>query len=99
MITIKKYQDVLNKTHTNTFSNEIIKEILFDVYTFDREFDRTLYPNNEIIILDTDEQYTPPNDVSEFEIDIENYIKKLYIVSDSGEGVIVYQKIKENKNE
>ena len=24
--------------------------------------------NNEVIILDTDEQYTPPNDVSEFEI-------------------------------
>ena len=99
MITIKTFQDVLNKIPTNTFSNEIIKEILFDVYTFDREFDRTLYPNNEVIILDTDEQYTPPNDVSEFEIKVENYLKKLYIVSDSGEGLIIYQKRKEKNND
>ena len=98
MIKLKTFQDIVDNISTNQFSNEIIKDILFDVYTFEKEFDKELYPNNEVIILNTNEEYSMPSDISEFEIDIDNYSKTLYIISDSGEGVIVYRK-KETKNE
>ena len=99
MIKIKTLQDAVENISTDRFNKEIIKEILFDLYLFDREFNRELYPNNEVIILDTNEEYEPPFDIPELELQIGNYIKRLYIISDSGEGLIIYQKRKENNND
>lgn len=99
MIKIKTLQDAVENISTDRFNKEIIKEILFDLYLFDREFNKELYPNNEVIILDTNEEYEPPFDIPELELQIGNYIKRLYIISDSGEGLIIYQKRKENNND
>lgn len=99
MIKLKTLQDAIENISIDDFNNEIIKEILFDLYLFEREFNKELYPNNEIIILDTNEEYEPPFDIPELELQIGNYIKRLYIISDSGEGLIVYLKTKENNND
>ena len=99
MIKLKTSQDAVDNISTDRFNKEIIKEILFDLYLFDREFNKELYPNNEVIILDTNEEYEPPFDIPELELQIGNYIKRLYIISDSGEGLIIYQKRKENNND
>ena len=99
MIKIKTLQDAVENISTDRFNKEIIKEILFDLYLFDREFNKELYPNNEVIILDTNEEYEPPFDIPELELQIGDYIKRLYIISDSGEGLIIYQKTKENNND
>ena len=99
MIKLKTLQDAIDNISIDNFNNEIIKEILFDLYLFDREFNKELYPNNEIIILDTNEDYEPPFDIPEFKLQIGNYIKRLYLISDSGEGLIIYQKTKENNND
>lgn len=99
MIKLKTLQDAIDNISIDNFNNEIIKEILFDLYLFEREFNKELYPNNEIIILDTNEEYEPPFDIPELELQIGNYIKRLYIISDSGEGLIVYLKTKENNND
>ena len=99
MIKIKTLQDAVENISTDRFNKEIIKEILFDLYLFDREFNKELYPNNEVIILDTNEEYEPPFDIPELELQVVNYIKRLYIISDSGEGLIIYQKRKENNND
>jgi hypothetical protein len=96
MIKLKTLHDAIDNISIDNFNNEIIKEILFDLYLFEREFNKELYPNNEIIILDTNEEYEPPFDIPELELQIGNYIKRLYIISDSGEGLIVYLKTKEN---
>ena len=99
MIKLKTLQDVIDNMSIENFNNETIKEILFDLYLFEREFNEELYPNNEVIILDTIEEYEPPFDIPELELQIGNYIKRLYIISDSGEGLIIYQKRKENNND
>ena len=99
MIKLKTLQDAIDNISIDNFNNEIIKEILFDLYLFEREFNKELYPNNEIIILDTNKEYEPPFDIPELELQIGNYIKRLYIISDSGEGLIVYLKTKENNND
>ena len=99
MIKLKTLQDAIDNISIDNFNNEIIKELLFDLYLFDREFNEELYPNNEVIILDTNEEYEPPFDIPELELQIGNYIKRLYIISDSGEGLIIYQKRKENNND
>ena len=99
MIKIKTLQDAVENISTDRFNKETIKEILFDLYLFEREFNKELYPNNEIIILDTNEEYEPLFDIPELELQIGNYIKRLYIISDSGEGLIVYLKTKENNND
>lgn len=91
MIKLKTLQDAIANISIDNFNNEIIKEILFDLYLFEREFYKDLYPNNEIIILDTNEEYEPPFDIPKLELQIGNYIKRLYIISDSGEGLIVYK--------
>ena len=99
MIKLKTLQDAIDNISIENFNNETIKEILFDLYLFEREFNEELYPNNEVIILDTNEEYEPPFDIPELELQIGNYIKRLYIISDSGEGLIIYQETKENKND
>ena len=99
MIKLKTLQDAIDNISIDNFNNEIIKEILFDLYLFEREFNEELYSNNEVIILDTNEEYEPPFDIPELELQIGNYIKRLYIISDSGEGLILYQKTKENNND
>jgi hypothetical protein len=90
---------LIDNLKNNVENARRIKEILFDLYLFEREFNKELYPNNEIIILDKNEEYEPPFDIPELELQIGNYIKRLYIISDSGEGLIVYLKTKENDND
>ena len=99
MIKLKTLQDAIDNISIDNFNNKIIKEILFDLYLFEREFNEELYPNNEVIILDTNEEYEPPFDIPELELQVDNYIKRLYIISDSGEGLIIYQKRKEKNND
>ena len=99
MIKLKTLQDAIDNISIENFNNETIKEILFDLYLFEREFNEELYPNNEVIILDTNEEYEPPFDIPELELQVVNYIKRLYIISDSGEGLIIYQETKENNND
>lgn len=73
--------------YTNLTPN-VIKDILLNTYLFETEFNGSTI--NQIVLLDKDDKYVPPNTIPEIEEDIDNYHKTLYIISDTGEGVLTY---------
>lgn len=90
MITVTNMKEVVDNISIYNFSPNLIKDILLQVFIFDTEFEK---PNqNKLVILDENEIYDTSLLMLEFEEDIDDYHKSVYIICDSGEGMIVYKK-------
>lgn len=85
--TMKNAIEVLQET---VLPQNVIKDILLNTYIFETEFKGSTL--NRIIILEQDENYLMPYTIPEIEEDIDNYHKKVFIISDTGEGVLTYYK-------
>ena len=79
---------------TNNLPTNVIKDILYNTYIFDTQYDDN--NKNKIIILNENETYQVPDTLPEIEELIDGYIKTLYITSDYGEGIIIYKYINNN---
>lgn len=91
MMTITNMEEVVDNIKLYNFCPNIIKDILLQAFIFDTEYEK---PNqNKLVILDENEIYDTSLLMLEFEEDIDNYHKSVYLISDFGEGVIVYKKI------
>lgn len=96
MIEITNMKEVVENIKLYNFTPDLIKDILLQVFIFDTEFEK---PNqNKLVVLDENETYDTSLLVPEFEEDIDDYHKTLYIICDSGEGLLIYKK-KGGKNE
>lgn len=89
--TMKNAIEVLQET---VLPQNVIKDILLNTYIFETEFKGSTL--NRIIILEQDENYLMPYTIPEIEEDIDNYHKKVFIISDTGEGVLTYSKQTQN---
>ncbi len=88
MKVITTMQEALQELPNTNLTPNVVKDVLLNTYLFETEFKGSTI--NQIIILDKDDNYVPPNTTPEIEEDIDNYHKTLYIVSDTGEGVLTY---------
>lgn len=93
MITIKNIQEAIDKLDLNEYSYPVMKDIVAQAFIIEKEFKEFPECNNQIIILDKDEEYQEPDLIPEIDENIEEYNKKLYILSDTGEGLLIYRKI------
>lgn len=96
MIEIRNTKEAIEKLSTDTLPIEVLKDVLLQTFIFDTAFKN--YPNsqNKVIILNSNEEYPTPDLIPEIDEIIEKTQKSLYILSDSGEGLVVYKKIREN---
>lgn len=91
MIEITNMKEVVENIKLYNFTPNLIKDILLQVFIFDTEFEK---PNqNKLVVLDENETYDTTFLVPEYEEDIDDYHKTLYIICDSGEGLLIYKKI------
>ena len=91
MIKLKHIEQAVENLKNQDLSPNILKDILFNLFLFDTEFPH--HNTNELIILKAKEVFHFPNLIPEIEEEIDNYKKILYITSNSGEGIIIYQAI------
>ena len=93
---IKNFKELKEKVSFGELPYELMKDIVYQVYLFETEFDPTqIYSqSNKVVLLDEDEKYETPNLICEIEEEIAGYTKQVYILSDYGEGLIVYRKNK-----
>ena len=99
MIRLKTLDEALEKIKEAHLTPTVLLDVVTQLTIVETEF-KDYQPNlNEVVILDTDETFDTLNLVPEIDEDIDNYNKKLYILSDSGEGIVIYRKIKENDND
>ncbi|MBR2430696.1 hypothetical protein IKB17_04470 [bacterium] len=93
---IKNFKELKEKISFGELPYELMKDIVYQVYLFETEFDPTqIYSqSNKVVLLDEDEKYETPNLICEIEEEIAGYTKQVYILSDYGEGLIVYRKNK-----
>lgn len=95
MIKIRKLTEIPKKLSKNDLPNEVIEDILYQTYIFETEFKQSKI--NEIILLKKFEDYNLNGLLPELEFDIEGFHKSVYIVCDSGEGIIIYKEINSNE--
>lgn len=93
---IKNFKELKEKISFGELPYELMKDIVYQVYLFETEFDPTqIYSqSNKVVLLDEEEKYETPNLICEIEEEIAGYTKQVYILSDYGEGLIVYRKNK-----
>ena len=93
MIKIKTTQDIIKKLSNIQFEKETISDILFQTYLLDTQFNKN--HKCKIIILEKDEYYkiNLPVEIEQY---FKDYVKRVYILNDFGEGIITYTKLGEN---
>ena len=91
MTKLKNTQEAIELLNMDDYSPNVLKDILFNLFTFDTQFQG--FTGNEIIIVAKDEEYEMPDMIAELDAQIDNYHKTLYILSNSGEGLIVYKEL------
>ena len=87
---IKNFKELKEKVEFGSLSEELMKDIVFQIYIFENYFEQGVV--NKVVILEEDEDYPIPDLACELEETICNYNKQLFILSNSGEGLIVYKK-------
>lgn len=87
---IQNFKELKEKVEFGSLGEELMKDIVFQLYIFEHYFEEGA--KNKVVVLEEDENYPIPNLVCEFEETICNYNKQLFILSNSGEGLIVYKK-------
>ena len=92
---IKNFKDLKEKVEFGQLPYELMKDIVYQVYLFETEFDPTqIYSeSNTVVLVDSNDTYETPNLICEIEEEIAGYLKQVYILSDYGEALIVYKKI------
>jgi len=91
MIKLKNTNDAKTKLANEDLSPELLKDILFQLFIMETQFQEDNL--NEIIILNKDEPKYQVDLIPEIEEEIEGYKKTLYIICDSGEGLIIYHEL------
>lgn len=90
MVSIKNFTDIVNKLNESNIDEDVLKDILFQIYIIEKNFKQS--DGNEIVVLDTDEDCEKFDSIADIEEVVGNYIKQIYILSDYGKGKIVYSK-------
>ena len=83
MTKLKNIQEAIKLLNMDDYSPNVLKDILFNLFTFNTQFQG--FTANEIIIVAKHEEYEKPDLIAEFDVQIDNYHKTLYILSNSGE--------------
>ena len=91
MIKLKNTNDAKTKLANADLPPELLKDLLFQLFIMETQFEGDTL--NEIIILNKDEPQHQIDLIPEIEEEIEGYQKKLYIICDSGEGLVVYHEL------
>ena len=102
MIEIRNTQEAIDKLTLDTLPIDVLKDVLLQTFIFDTEFRDYQNSQNKVVILDSDEEYQIPDLIPEIDEVIEKTQKTqktLFILSDSGEGLVIYKKLREIENE
>ena len=92
---IQNFKELKEKVEFGSLGEELMKDIVFQLYIFENCFEEGAI--NKVVILEEDEDYPIPDLACELEETICNYNKQLFILSNSGEGLIVYKKQQKDK--
>lgn len=85
---IYKFKDAIQLLDIDTEGIDVIKDILLHTFMFEYYFPKSKI--NEIVILKNNEEYEFPQLIPEVDETIGNFNKRIYILCDTGEGLIVY---------
>ena len=99
MIEIRNTQEAIDKLTLDTLPIDVLKDVLLQTFIFDTEFRDYQNSQNKVVILDSNEDYQIPDLIPEIDEVIEKTQKTLFILSDSGEGLVIYKKLREIENE
>ena len=102
MIEIRNTQEAIDKLTLDTLPIDVLKDVLLQTFIFDTEFRDYQNSQNKVVILDSNEDYQIPDIIPEIDEVIEKTPKTqktLFILSDSGEGLVIYKKLRERENE
>lgn len=91
MIEIRNLKDIREKLDIYTIDEKLLLDLVRMLILFDTEFDTSEI--NKIVILDSKEEHEEPHPYPEVDEIVGTYNKKIYIVCDSGEGVVIYKKV------
>ena len=75
MTKLKNTQEAIKFLNIDDYSPNVLKDILFNLFTFDTQFQGSTA--NKIIIVAKDEEYEKPDLIAEFDVQIDNYHKTL----------------------
>ena len=89
---IKNFKELKEKIAFGELPYELMKDVVFQIYIFETEFENLDTNSNKIILLDSNEDYDMQNLDCEVEKEIVGYLKQVYILSDYGESVVIYKK-------
>ena len=90
MIEITNMKQAVTELQKIELSQNTIKDILLQAYIIDTQYPKKI--QNKIVLLQDNEQYNTQNLIPEIEEDIDDYHKSIYILSDYGEGLIIYKR-------
>ena len=99
MIELRNTQEAIDKLTIDTLAIDVLKDVLLQTFIFDTEFRDYQNSQNKVVILDSNEDYQIPDLIPEIDEVIEKTQKTLFILSDSGEGLVIYKKLREIENE
>ena len=99
MIELRNTQEAIDKLTLDTLPIDVLKDVLLQTFIFDTEFRDYQNSQNKVVILDSNEDYQIPDIIPEIDEVIEKTQKTLFILSDSGEGLVIYKKLREIENE
>ena len=99
MIELRNTQEAIDKLTLDTLPIDVLKDVLLQTFIFDTEFRDYQNSQNKVVILDSNEDYQIPDLIPEIDEVIEKTQKTLFILSDSGEGLVIYKKLREIENE
>ena len=91
MVEIRCIKDIREKINIDEIEYKLLIDVIQMTALFEVEFGESEI--NKVVILDTDEEYEDPHPYPEVVDTVGSYNKKVYIVSDSGEGVVIYRKV------
>ena len=89
MIEITNMKQAVKELPKIELSQNTIKDILLQSYIIDTQYTKEI--QNKIVLLQDNEQYDTHDLIPEIEEDIDGYHKSIYILSDYGEGLIIYK--------
>ena len=90
MIEITNMKQAVTELQKIQLSQNTIKDILLQAYIIDTQYPKEI--QNKIVLLQDNEQYNTQNLIPDIEEDIDGYHKSIYILSDYGEGLIIYKR-------
>lgn len=87
MVEIFNMQDLIKKLENKDLPYEVLKDIVFNTFIIDTQ----LTNKSTIKLLEQNESIIIPDVQPEVETIIDNYLKQVYVISDYGDGFILYK--------